>query len=409
MQRRPWTFWNYYGLSCLIVFMTIFVTISFITYTNGPAVVLADSVFPDAAKDVFPVRNLKLIQANPVVFDDDVSYGWSIDTWKSSAISSVQGAQGNALHITSSEAWGGVQFETRAPLASGTAVTLNVYAPTAPNALILEINDKKGKSLGRFPLFWYAPNHILATSTWTRVTIPIQHANTTFKNVGSISVVTSTTTDAYIDDVAFVSTELSWPRYVPPPDQYYVPLAITGSTTLPYTADFKKLWRSLYGKFIVTDDVRVGPILSETGSQGSMAVYTDGGSFTDYRATARLKWGTTESFGLVARFVDENNYVSCNYSELYSMVSMFAVRNGESTQLGDTPELARTSFYDRDILRENSIEVVGNKVSCFMDGERVLSITVPGISPRGTTGISTWTRYSDALPHVIKSFTVTEI
>ncbi len=407
-KKNQLTFWNIYGIACIVVFVCLFGVVAFITFTNGPAVVLPDSIVTPSKAPRFALGAFNQKNTQPQIFSDSVKFGWNEASWGGSAVptTELRSTGEKSLKVSVAEEWGGVIFEPKAAVASGSSVSFDVSSKAALESLYVEISSGTRNSY-RAPLSWYksAQN----SGDWIHVVVPLSHASTTPHALKSISFISKTPTALYLDSIG-LTNEVSAQSvvYVAPPDGS--PIVITGKSVLPYSAQFNTLWTSAYGRFSPRGETAlIGPKASEKGSQGSLAIFTDGGAWTDYRVTTHMKWGTTETYGLVARYTDDRNYVSCDFSDNYSMVSLFQVKNGFSTQLGDTPELPRKSFYERDIEHVNEIEVVGNRVSCYLDGDRVISMNVPGISATGTVAVASWTRYPDAFPHHILKFEVSQV
>jgi hypothetical protein len=110
-------------------------------------------------------------------------------------------------------------------------------------------------------------------------------------------------------------------------------------------------------------------------------------------------------FSLVARAVDDGNFVSCAFSRYGESVQLYQLKDGASTLLSQTPGLAVNDF-DPWAGVNMGMQVKGNQVSCLIRGSEVLSATVPSMPASGSVGLETWDSNPDASPHTLKAFTV---
>ncbi|MEK7530677.1 MAG: hypothetical protein AAB573_02320 [Patescibacteria group bacterium] len=397
-------FWIVYALCALFILFSVYGIVGFLEYTAGPEIVLADTDTPAQANDPFPFDDASpKVPANPIIFTDDFTYGWQSAVWDSDVRATVESAFSGtrSLHFRTQVPWAGVVFESRSRPSTFKSIQMAVHAIQNGEGIYIEAKGKDGRSIGRAPLSWYYPNHTLVKGAWVLLSIPASQIGIQGDNFGSFSLVSALPSEAYVDQILLSTAQVDWPVYIPPINSYDVPLVITGGTTLPYSVDSAYTnWRRLYGLFTTTTPVKTGSELSEFGSQGSLAVFTDGGQFANYKFESKINWGTGDVFTLVARFKDESNYVSCAFADASSGAALYIVKKGESTRLGETPQLQRPQI-DAMINRTNAIEVIGNTVGCYVDGVRVLVMTLPQIEPVGTVGIATWSKLPKNFPHTI--------
>ena len=73
------------------------------------------------------------------------------------------------------------------------------------------------------------------------------------------------------------------------------------------------------------------------------------------------------------------------------------MHEGASTTLASSPGIAVRAYEPWKDAKAGA-EVMGNRVSCFVDGNRIISATIPDISPLGSIGVESWTRTPTTLP-----------
>jgi hypothetical protein len=165
-----------------------------------------------------------------------------------------------------------------------------------------------------------------------------------------------------------------------------------------------KSWKQLFGQFTkMNDAILVGPVPKKT--TGSMAVFGGGKDWTDYRVDATAYWGVASSLSLIARFQNDKNFVSCAYSNYGQIVQIYSVKDGDSELLGQTPALAISGYEPWKNVKQG-MEVRGDRVSCYLNGDKVLSADISDMPPSGTVGIETWTQNSEDYGHKILDLSV---
>ena len=273
--------------------------------------------------------------------------------------------------------------------------------------------------MGKQSIGWYTESSNLIPMTWNYVSIPLVNLLKTSDvntEITGFSISSDKAGIVFIDSVRLEktgTTHSKWKEAILSYTTWIGSDPFTGvlQLDLPYsltiTPEDLKSWRELFGIFEKFDNgLHIGPSAKKTN--GSMAVYGGGKYWADYREEATVYWGMTSTFSLLARFQNDANFVSCAYSNYGAVVQIYVVKDGASTLMGQTPGLAIRDYEPwKDV--KQAMEVQGNTVSCFMDGEKVLSATLPNMATSGTVGFETWSFHSDDYPHKILSFEVTPI
>ncbi len=113
-------------------------------------------------------------------------------------------------------------------------------------------------------------------------------------------------------------------------------------------------------------------------------------------------------FSLLVRFQDDGNFASCAFSHYGEDVQLYHVSKGQSDLVAQSPNLP-TRAYEPWKNVDVGTEVEGSRVSCFLDGQRVLAGDMPGLPSSGTVGVETWDPNPNASPHTLVSFTVASL
>ncbi len=134
-------------------------------------------------------------------------------------------------------------------------------------------------------------------------------------------------------------------------------------------------------------------------------MFRGGKSWSDYAVSATVDWGITSTFSLLTRLTDSQNFASCAYSYYGQTVQIYIVKNGVSTQMGQTPTLPTKHDGAWEGMQAKAV-VKGDTVSCYAAGEKVLSAQLPDMAKSGTVGIEAWDKNQYASAHAIRSFEV---
>jgi hypothetical protein len=116
--------------------------------------------------------------------------------------------------------------------------------------------------------------------------------------------------------------------------------------------------------------------------------------FGDFTLTTRFKLvsGRVEQMaGVAFRVQDEKNYYYVRASGLGGTFSLFKFINGELTR-----PIASRAAITNGVWRELSVECLGNRVTCSLDGQPLIQGTMENVRPTGKIGF--WTK-SDAVSY----------
>jgi hypothetical protein len=344
------------------------------------------------------------------------SWTWSaVGDWRSGDTKS-EGSY--SLKVTSAAAGGTVGMSGPDINISGMqSITLFVNPDTLVGDLYINLYDKNGTALREQSLGWYTQSGMLVPGAWQQLTLPLKNFTADGKlptSLSGFSVSTKNPGVAYVDAVQLSKSPSEHSVWIAPPDtsgQPFNPFATSTPVQLPYTfspaPENLMRWFSYYGVFGPgkAGEIVAGPS-EATKSTGSLTIFRGGRNWSNYRVHAAINWGEVSVFSLVARLTDDRNYVSCAVSRYGESVQIYQVQNGISNFISQTPGLpVRDSEPWKDV--QVGMEVQGNRVSCFIHNEEVLSATLPTLAPVGTVGFETWDPNPAAAPHTLISFTVT--
>jgi hypothetical protein len=298
--------------------------------------------------------------------------------------------------------------------ASYGSISLAVYPDSAVGDLYIEVYDSKGVAQTRQSIGWYAQGGALVPNQWQIITIPLANlmGSSSSNTVTGISISTTNSGTAYVDSIVFGAEAAAHPLWVQPQWQDsppFNPFATSTPEALPYTLTFTNdafsHWYSYYGYFAMNGGtLKIGPLAPTYND--SLAVLRGGKSWSDYSINATVNWGITSTFSLLARMEDAQNFASCAYSYYGQTVQIYEVKNGVSTELGQTPALAVASFDEPWNGMKAGMEVEGHTVTCFANGAKVLTADIPDLPRSGTIGFEAWDKNQYASPHAITSFKV---
>jgi hypothetical protein len=416
-------FWKYFwltagtmSLSCIAVSSTMFVR--HISNVSAAAV----GITFDANKDpfAFAAHENHFALTDGVLYRDALPLGlqqWNWDArlnWR--AGEQVHGGVG-ALKIDFLKQWSGMGLSGfTAKHAAFKSLSLAVHPDSSVGDLYIEVYDAGNKALIRQSIGWYAEGGALVPNQWQVVTIPLDNLLTgsNTKAITGISISTTNPGVVYIDDIQFTAEAVSHPLWVQP--QWvdvppYNPFATSSPESLPYKIQFNQAsfsdWHSYYGYFALTSNAfKVGPLAPEYSD--SLIVFRGGRAWSDYSVSATVDWGITSTFSLLTRVSDSQNYASCAYSYYGQTVQIYIVKNGISTQMGQTPTLATKHEAAWEGMQAKVV-VKGDTVSCYAGGEKVLSAKLPDMARAGTVGIEAWDKNQYASAHAIRSLEVRQL
>lgn len=322
---------------------------------------------------------------------------------------------GYALRAVFTKEWAGfgvsgIKIDTTA----NKTLSLAVRPDGTVGDLYIEAYDKNGVELGRQSLGWYTPGGSLPPNQWQLIAIPIQNllGSSTSPTITALSLSTTNPGTVYVDAIQFTSAPSSHAPWVyVEPDGYveppFNPFATSTAISLPYTQTFSvnndDEWYSLRGFFEQDyNEFKIGP--QKGGNADSLALLRGGKAWTDYEVTATVTWGTTRVFALIARMSDENNYVSCSFSNQSDTIQMYDVQNGVSTLVTQSDKLHYSDYTGGN--GHPGATVQGNTLSCSIDGKQILQKVIADIPARGTVGMEAWDQDDTLTAHEVTSFTV---
>lgn len=146
--------------------------------------------------------------------------------------------------------------------------------------------------------------------------------------------------------------------------------------------DSNQGWKNIFGDTIIEN----GKLkLKANDSNKEAATFLDGtNTWQDYAFTAKVNWIKGDNLYLLARYKDESNYVSCNFSNSYVRVENNI--NGEKTILKETKRYFDGDKKDFKI----GIKVEGNKVECLLNNKIVAKYDGLEEVKQGGISIKAW-------------------
>lgn len=164
--------------------------------------------------------------------------------------------------------------------------------------------------------------------------------------------------------------------------------AVTTTTNTLFEDNFEdgnaNDWTVIWGTFSVVTDGSTKAYLSDNRNNGGTKSVTGETTWTNYSTEAKGKVDTWNSrTGLVARYVDSNNYYCFAFDYYYKRAFITKVQNGAETTLASVPvsNVPSTGIY-----HTYRFEVNGNALKGFMDGQQVIAITDSTFTA-GKTGV----------------------
>ena len=164
------------------------------------------------------------------------------------------------------------------------------------------------------------------------------------------------------------------------------------SIGLPYNDGFNSDdgWVPWWGSFSQTNGVLT--IGADASGTGGGALFTGSDGWTNYTFSANIDWVKGQTFGLVARYEGDKNYVVCNFSEVSTgtvYVNLRQFINGQEL------DLARGYINYNGAVDSNTsaaIEVQDDQATCGFDSQTITAlITGDAINPStGDIGFDTW-------------------
>ncbi|WP_162341586.1 fibronectin type III domain-containing protein [Paenibacillus paridis] len=130
---------------------------------------------------------------------------------------------------------------------------------------------------------------------------------------------------------------------------------------------------SNWGNFSVVTDGNSKVYLSDNVDKGGTKSVTGLSTWTDYSIEAKTKVDTWQGrVGLVARFVDYNNFYYMYYASYYKRMFLVKLQNGVETTLATSPILSDPTT---GVYHTYRLEVRGNSLKAYLDGQLLASAT----------------------------------
>ncbi len=424
MKTKTDRFWKYFFAACAALIIgggaTAYGIIQYVAPQQLPAIVLPNAHALDNVDTQIPT--LAVSTTSPYFFTESVPLGFDYWAWGGSANWRTDSHYFDGTHglaFTTTEDWGGVGIEGPGTVTRGyNGVSLAFFAQAGVDNLYVEIHDKNDQLIGRQSVGWYFPNHTLPTGSWQQVTIPLLNfGGYVPATVGTISIIARAPSTVYLDAIKLVSNATPTERWIEQtvtggPEAPTVSQLLSQATPLPlpYNITFTPLsaglWYAPNGTFrFSAQEALLGLTPQETYSA---TILLGGRGWQNYRMDTTVDWGTPTTFTLLARYVDETNYASCAYSAYGAFAQIYQVINGESVMLAQAPELPVPNI-DQWKNVQHAVAVEGNRIHCYLNGEKVLSADLRGSSASGTVGLEAWSRDPGGVPHRIHTLSVTPL
>jgi peptidoglycan/xylan/chitin deacetylase (PgdA/CDA1 family) len=153
---------------------------------------------------------------------------------------------------------------------------------------------------------------------------------------------------------------------------------------LPFNDDFEKYlgWKKYYGSLSYSN----GMVLeSEEGGGNGAAVFLDGTQqWTDYFLEAQITWEKGSNVFIMARFIDDNNYLLCNYSDNNIKIEQkIAGKNVVIKNKQRVFELDKNDF-------KFGIKAKDDSIECMLDNKIILSTGGIDGNQLGGVGFKIW-------------------
>lgn len=178
-----------------------------------------------------------------------------------------------------------------------------------------------------------------------------------------------------------------------------VPFEILGTS-------FPDIWQSIYGKIFTQDNVlHIG---AEDPNRASLAILQGSESWSNYKMTTTIDWFRGESLGLVARYRDSENYISCEYSTYGTNVGLYQMSGGKSVLLGRSPSLP-IPYTEPWRNLSFAVKVNSDTIDCLVGDDVILHYSIAGVPQNGGIGFETWDKDKGNTDIAVKRIIVEEV
>lgn len=173
--------------------------------------------------------------------------------------------------------------------------------------------------------------------------------------------------------------------------------------SLPYFDDFNNYngWIRVFGSLSIEDNLMILGSRSSTGG----SVFLDGSyQWKDYIFKGEIELLKGQTFTLLARYKDGDNYVACGFTPEFVRIERMA--GGKSELVAERK--GNLVFMGKN--REVGIRVQNNNIDCYADGNIVAAASdLNNISEYGGIGFETWDPQVNNSELIIKNVSVDEI
>lgn len=411
-------FWIVVGIFILLYFIAL-VGLSYFYNPTQTADAAAVGIVFDESRDPFATKRPEDSRpkfTGQYFYDDSLplafaDWSWGVKVNWNSSDTYYDGT--NSFKVSFLQDWSGVRVDASGiDLTEYQGISLMVFPKDTVKDLYLELFDSRGNPLGVQSLSWYAKDAKLVPDTWNYLSIPFENlfpANQEKRSISGYAISTIHPGTIYVDSVRLESS-------VPQHSRWYEPKLVetveeekpATPIPLPYSLKISpqvsQQWKTIFGRFeLAPNGVRIGSITEKT--TGSMSYIKGGQNWKDYSIDTLAYWGQTSSFSILVRYVDDANFTSCAFSNYNEIVQLYSVKKGVSTLIGTSPGLPIRTYEPWKDAKAGAT-VRGNRVSCYVDGERALTAEIPDMASQGGVGIETWTRNTYDSPHTLQEFTI---
>jgi hypothetical protein len=154
---------------------------------------------------------------------------------------------------------------------------------------------------------------------------------------------------------------------------------------LPYSDNFfrNKGWLDGWGSFRLSQGLLITGASQDEDS--SMTFLNGTALWEDYKMTAALELIKGNSFAIVARYNNGNNYISCDFSD--ANVSLNQRVRGEEKTIAESDDIYPIN---PEQLIDAGIEVRGEQAACYLNGQKIVSGLISSELDHGGIGFKTW-------------------
>ena len=389
LDKRKDKFWKRYisiisfvGLSIVIGIVIILNTNIYRPITNAPVELVLGASDEVVRENIF----VEL----PTIYSDTLTRGWENWSWDTHLdfSSYVSLERDNSIRVEFNKPNSG--FMIHAPHFNTSpykSIKLSVFVDNdkTKNDLLIEITDVDGKTIGNQPLPWYTDEKILKPNVWYDLIIPLANLNANNIKIGGISIISNEPSVIFLDDIRFGDENISFPKWAN--DSYDADYLLTDyfePINLPYISDFYNKpndWKTENG--IIENTFNKMRVNTATDSNYAFFKLNGGHFWFNYRYTIYTDWAEGDSINLLARYTPEN-FFSCSFFDDGKNVILYQFQNGKQIELGSSPNYLKTRKYKWTSTDSLGIEVVGDTVSCFSNGE--VKVTHKAIFPMPLVG-----------------------